>query len=100
MLAEKLTQKTSDEEDDKYKISEEFEEEFKKADKSNTDLFKKLVFFLNREVPKQSLEFVILCFNGEVYWEGDGSEITEDSSKITHFVTDRDPKTFKMKKGR
>ncbi len=99
MLAEKLSQKTSEEED-KYKISEEFADEFKNADKTNTNLFKKLVFFLNREVPRESLEFVILCFEGEVYWDGDGSNINEDSSKITHFVTDRDPKTLKTRKGR
>lgn len=99
MLAEKLLQKVSEDED-KYKISEEFAEEFKNSDKTNTQLFKKLVFFLNREVPRQSLEFVILCFEGEVYWDGDGSDIKEDSPKITHFVTDRDAKTLKMKKGR
>ena len=64
------------------------------------DLFKGLKFFLNREVPRTSLEFVILSFGGEVYWEDDGSDVKEDSALITHFVTDRNPKDLKMLKHR
>jgi pescadillo protein len=37
------------------------------------NLFKKLKFFLSREVPRYSLEFVILAFGGEIYWDGDDS---------------------------
>jgi len=96
-----------DQEAEKYKISQKFEEtseEVKLLINQNEfegkNLFKGLKFYLNREVPRNSLEFVILSFGGEVYWEDDGSNIDEDSALITHFVTDRSPKDLKMLKTR
>eukprot|EP01126_Amoeba_proteus_P041037 TRINITY_DN4403_c0_g1_i5.p1 TRINITY_DN4403_c0_g1~~TRINITY_DN4403_c0_g1_i5.p1 ORF type:complete len:426 (+),score=134.07 TRINITY_DN4403_c0_g1_i5:145-1422(+) len=50
-------------------------------------LFKDCVFWLSREVPRESLEFVISCFGGTVFW--DGSSIEETSELITHQVIDR-----------
>ena len=94
-------------EDEKYQISKQFEETseevkqlLNKENFAGKDLFKGLKFFLNREVPRTSLEFVILSFGGEVYWEDDGSDVKEDSALITHFVTDRNPKDLKMLKHR
>lgn len=59
-------------------------------------LFRDCVFWLGREVPKESLEFVILSFGGTVYWEG-SSGITEADEKITHQVVDR-PKLLGQEK--
>ncbi|KAJ3177945.1 mRNA-binding ribosome synthesis protein nop7, partial [Irineochytrium annulatum] len=55
-------------------------------------LFKDLVFFLSREVPRNSLEFVIRSMGGRVGWElssGGGSPIAEDDPSITHHIVDR-----------
>lgn len=38
------------------------------------NLFKNLRFFLFREVPRYSLEFVILAFGGELFWDDDKGE--------------------------
>lgn len=54
-------------------------------------MFKDLVFFLSSEVPRYSLEFIILSLGGEVYWAGDESGVKFDNKKITHFITDRKP---------
>ena len=99
LLLEKV-EKQDSEDDKKYEISAEFANFYQKNDKINLELFKDFVFYLNREVPKESLEFVITSFGGKVYWEGDNQNITEKSSEITHFITDRDPKTLEIKKGR
>jgi len=49
-------------------------------------LFKRLRFFLGREVPKEPLVFAIRSFGGEVGWEADGSPFSHDDSGITHQV--------------
>lgn len=91
----------------KYAISQQFEETSEEVKKmlnqenfEGKNLFQGFKFFLNREVPRTSLEFVILSFGGEVYWEDDGSSIQEDSAQITHFITDRQPKDLKIIKTR
>lgn len=53
------------------------------------DLFKNNVFFLNREVPRYSLEFLIPAFGGDFGYEGEESLYTKESKKITHHVMDR-----------
>lgn len=55
-------------------------------------LFAGLKFFLNREVPRESLAFVIRCFGGEVSWDksvciGSTFEVTDET--ITHQIVDR-----------
>lgn len=60
------------------------------------------MFWLNREVPRYSLEFVILAFGGQVFWDEDDelAEVHYDSSSITHCITDREPEQIKFVKNR
>ncbi|KAK0155044.1 Pescadillo [Merluccius polli] len=55
-------------------------------------LFEGLKFFLNREVPRESLAFVLRCFGAEVSWEkslciGGTYDVTDET--ITHHIVDR-----------
>lgn len=55
-------------------------------------MFHGLKFFLNREVPRESLAFVIRCFGGEVSWDksiciGSTYDVTDET--ITHHIVDR-----------
>ncbi|KAJ6821272.1 pescadillo-like protein [Iris pallida] len=52
-------------------------------------LFKNMKFFLSREVPRESLLFIIPAFGGAVSWEGDGSPFQESDESITHQIVDR-----------
>ncbi|KAK3033058.1 hypothetical protein RJ639_035684 [Escallonia herrerae] len=52
-------------------------------------LFKNVKFFLSREVPKESLEFVIPAFGGTFSWEGKGAPFKESDESITHQIVDR-----------
>eukprot|EP00656_Telonema_subtile_P025234 TRINITY_DN2732_c0_g2_i4.p1 TRINITY_DN2732_c0_g2~~TRINITY_DN2732_c0_g2_i4.p1 ORF type:complete len:503 (+),score=131.20 TRINITY_DN2732_c0_g2_i4:149-1657(+) len=56
---------------------------------STKHIFKDCVFYLGREVPTESLLFVITNFGGQAYW-GDHPQLNyENSAKITHHVVDR-----------
>jgi pescadillo protein len=52
-------------------------------------LFAGLKFFISREVPRESLEFVIRCFGGAVSYEGPQGTYLESDESITHQITDR-----------
>ncbi|KAL6994392.1 hypothetical protein U1Q18_012497 [Sarracenia purpurea var. burkii] len=52
-------------------------------------LFKNVKFFLSREVPRESLLFVIPAFGGVVSWEGEGAPFNESDQSITHQIVDR-----------
>lgn len=53
-------------------------------------LFEGLVIYINRECPKDSIEFVVKCFGGEVGWAiGDGTPFDENDERITHQIVDR-----------
>ncbi|KAA8530201.1 hypothetical protein F0562_004910 [Nyssa sinensis] len=52
-------------------------------------LFKNMKFFLSREVPRESLLFVIPAFGGVVSWEGEGAPFNESDQSITHQIVDR-----------
>ncbi|PRW18309.1 pescadillo-family BRCT domain-containing [Chlorella sorokiniana] len=52
-------------------------------------LFKGLVFFLGREVPREQLLLIIRAFGGEAGWDGEGSPLAEGDERITHQVVDR-----------
>ena len=49
-------------------------------------LFRGLVFYLGREVPREPLLLVLRAFGGSVGWEGDGSPLQEADESITHQV--------------
>lgn len=86
--------------DEKYKISSEFHKDEtvlqmkNKYENEAANLFEGLIFFCNREVPRYSLEFVILAFGGQVLWDTDVVSI--EDKRITHVITDRDPKFVKI----
>ncbi|KAL3814067.1 hypothetical protein ACJIZ3_015335 [Penstemon smallii] len=53
------------------------------------NLFKNLKVYLSREVPRESLLFIIPAFGGTVSWEGEGAPFDESDQSITHQVVDR-----------
>ncbi|KAG9446352.1 hypothetical protein H6P81_012480 [Aristolochia fimbriata] len=67
----------------------EEEEEEDKDTRECRYLFKDLKFFLGREVPRESLLFIISAFGGTVSWDGDGSPFKESDESITHQIVDR-----------
>jgi len=53
-------------------------------------LFQSCRFFLNREVPRESLTFIIRCCGGHVSWsDTPGATYREDDTGITHQIVDR-----------
>lgn len=68
-----------------------------------SSLFENVVFFLSREVPRYTLEFVILAFGGKLSWAGMGDEgagpFPESDARITHHIVDR-PKFVQSHLGR
>jgi len=52
-------------------------------------LFKNLKFYLSREVPRESLLFIIPAFGGTVSWDGEGAPFNEVDEDITHQIVDR-----------
>ncbi|KAM9393492.1 pescadillo [Pholidichthys leucotaenia] len=63
-----------------------------KQQETHKKIFEGLKFFLNREVPRESLAFVIRCFGGEVSWDksvciGSTYDVTDET--ITHQIVDR-----------
>eukprot|EP01111_Echinosteliopsis_oligospora_P002960 TRINITY_DN1478_c0_g1_i1.p1 TRINITY_DN1478_c0_g1~~TRINITY_DN1478_c0_g1_i1.p1 ORF type:complete len:687 (+),score=225.41 TRINITY_DN1478_c0_g1_i1:183-2243(+) len=97
--------------DDDIVIDDEFKTESdQKTQTSTTDgntndtpmhkrglLFSGFKFFINREVPKEHIQFVIKAFGGDDVWDG---VIDEDHPSITHFIVDRDWPKDKIKQGR
>ncbi|KAI9017114.1 Pescadillo N-terminus-domain-containing protein [Gaertneriomyces semiglobifer] len=56
------------------------------------NIFKGCVFYLSREVPRYSLEFVLKAFGAQVGWDatsGSGSPLLESDTRITHHIVDR-----------
>ena len=55
-------------------------------------LFKGLKFYVNREVPRESVVFVIRSCEGEVSWDSSifpGATFDEADESITHQIVDR-----------
>lgn len=62
-------------------------------------LFKGTKIFLNREVPREPLVFMIRAFGGQVSWESTsavGATYDESDSSITHQICDRPRDSVKM----
>lgn len=73
-----------------------------KAEEVDKDVFQQIIalerlfvgkkFFLNREVPRESLTFIIRSFGGEVSWDENlfaGATFNESDPSITHQIVDR-----------
>jgi pescadillo protein len=76
----------SDSEEDMNVFADDESIKLRQQQSIHKDLFKGCVFWLGREVPKYSLEFVIKSFGGKVLWDNLGSE---DDKSITHQIVDR-----------
>ncbi|KAG7307529.1 hypothetical protein JYU34_007734 [Plutella xylostella] len=78
------------EDNDEQKL-EEAKLEAEKVKKLKT-MFKGLKFFINREVPREPLVFLIRCFGGEVSWDKDhfvGATFDESDESIAYHIVDR-----------
>lgn len=67
----------------------EGEDEDDQETKDCKKLFRNMKIFLSREVPRESLLFVIPAFGGVVSWDGDGAPFKEADQSITHQIVDR-----------
>ncbi|XP_070807119.1 pescadillo homolog [Pituophis catenifer annectens] len=75
---------TAEQEETRRKEEEDLEKQKK--------LFEGLQFFLNREVPREPLAFVIRCFGGKVSWDKSvciGATYDVTDPRITHQIVDR-----------
>ncbi|XP_062942274.1 pescadillo homolog isoform X4 [Cynocephalus volans] len=62
------------------------------AQEKHKKLFEGLKFFLNREVPREALAFIIRSFGGDVSWDKSlciGATYDVMDSRITHQIVDR-----------
>ncbi|XP_037869278.1 pescadillo homolog [Bombyx mori] len=78
------------EDNDPQKL-EEAKLEAEKIKKLKT-LFKGLKFYINREVPREPLVFIIRCFGGECSWDKDhfvGATFDETDETIAYQIVDR-----------
>ncbi|KAI8434784.1 hypothetical protein MSG28_003297 [Choristoneura fumiferana] len=78
------------EDEDPQKL-EEAKLEVEKVKKLKT-MFKGLKFFINREVPREPLVFLIRCFGGEVSWDRNmfvGATFDETDETINYQIVDR-----------
>ena len=87
--------------DDTNKIAEATEDAKKEMEDVNKlqHLFKDLKIFLNREVPREPLVFMIRAFGGQVSWDSTvsvGATFNEDDGNITHHICDRPRDSIKM----
>lgn len=92
------TAEDDDAELDKFPTEEEdmetmeAREKEQKQQEAQKKLFEGLKLFLNREVPRESLAFLIRCFGGEVSWDKSvciGSTYDMTDETITHHIVDR-----------
>lgn len=99
MVANEPVNKQDDDQDGKYEVSAEFQNEEivkkimgKKEDKK-LPLFDGLTFFLSNEVFREPFEFMLLAMGAKVLYHEDNFESdTFKDSSITHVITERDIK--------
>lgn len=83
---------------DEQESGEKLAERMREAEALRS-LFSKCYFFLNREVPKEPLAFVIRNCGGHVSWDGCPQQpFTEDNSLVTHHILDRSLTTVDIKR--
>lgn len=90
LVEEELTIDNFPTDEDPQKL-EEAKKEADKVVKLKT-IFKGLKFFINREVPREPMVFLIKSFGGEVSWDKllfVGAAFGEDDESITHQIVDR-----------
>ena len=57
-----------------------------------TKLFEGLKVFINREIPREPLVFILRCFGAQVSWDKTlfvGASFDETDETITHHIVDR-----------
>ncbi|MEQ2199576.1 mRNA-binding ribosome synthesis protein [Xenoophorus captivus] len=102
-LSSSLARVVSSEEEEEAKLDQfpvegedmekmEATEKEQKLLETQKKIFEGLKFFINREVPRESLAFVIRCFGGQVSWDksvciGSTYDVTDET--ITHQIVDR-----------
>ncbi|XP_054905132.1 pescadillo [Poeciliopsis prolifica] len=102
-LSSSLARVVSSEEEEDAKLDEfpdegedmekmEAREKEQKQLETQKKILEGLKFFINREVPRESLAFVIRCFGGQVSWDksvsiGSTYDVTDET--ITHQIVDR-----------
>lgn len=62
------------------------------SDRKLKNMFKGLKVYINREVPREPLVFLIRCLNGKVSWDKtlfSGATFDENDESITHQIVDR-----------
>ncbi|CAL5205062.1 unnamed protein product [Lathyrus oleraceus] len=72
------------------KAAGEDEEEYDEETRQCKNLFQNVKIFLSREVPRESLLFIVPAFGGIVSWEGEGAPFVESDQGITHQIVDRE----------
>jgi hypothetical protein len=77
------------EEDDDDEFAKKLAENEKKQQQGN-QLFSGLKFFISRECPRASIEFVIKALGGQVAYEEPSAAFHESDDSITHQIVDRD----------
>lgn len=82
---------------EEFRKVDEVEGENKDQYSNRNTLFAGYKFFINREIPKQEIRFMIRAFGGEDVTEYD---CPENHPSITHQVVDRDCDKTKMKSNR
>lgn len=89
---EKIVANTKEEEEPAYEAVGATNEDYDDNSQGENLMFNKQVFFLSREVPRYSLEFVIRAFGGRLGWDktsGGGSPYAENDNNITIQIADR-----------
>ena len=104
-LQEKIIEKNNNKDEDNNNIQDINikSKEYSKIQKNieNTEnlknLFKNLIFYINREVPKEIFETVISSCGGLYGDDSENSAFNENDKKITHYIIDRPPNGIEMK---
>ncbi len=59
------------------------------SENQRLNLFSKLTFYINREVPLSVMQLCLTAFGARVSWDGPGAPFKSDDRSITHHIVDR-----------